>query len=80
MTEDIALNEDLLALEKSLKLRLQPIHPDQRFIGSLRKRLEQASTKDQDHRIAVSFITIAVGLVAGLIIFLIGQIFVGEKS
>jgi hypothetical protein len=30
MTEDIALNEDLLALEKSLKLRLQPIHPDQR--------------------------------------------------
>jgi len=81
MTEDSISNEDLLDLEKSLRLRLHPIQPDQKFVGSLRKRLEQASNQDNEHRLAMSFLTIAIGLVAGLFIFLIGQIlFRGKKK
>lgn len=81
MTDDTISNDDLLDLEKSLRLGLHPIQPDQNFVGSLLKRLEQASLQDDEHRLAISFLTIAIGLVAGLVIFLLGQIlFKGKKN
>lgn len=80
MTEASISNDDLLDLEKSLRLRLHPIQPDQKFVGSLLKRLEQASNQDDEHRLAMSFLTIAIGLVAGLVIFLLGKILFKSKK
>ncbi|MDY6846510.1 MAG: hypothetical protein SVP52_05185 [Chloroflexota bacterium] len=74
MTEDTMPNDELLELEKSLRSRLYPIQPDQKFVGSLLMRLEQESQRDDERRLAISFLTIAVGLVTGLAVFLLGQI------
>lgn len=80
MTEDTISNEDLLALEKSLRLKLHPIQPDQNFVSVLRKQLEQTSNQDAEQRLAMSFLTIALGLVVGLVIFLIGQVLFRSKK
>jgi hypothetical protein len=80
MTEDTISNQDLLDLERSLRLKLHPVQPDQNFVSGLRKQLEQASDQDAEHRLALSFLTIALGLVAGLVIFLIGQILFRSKK
>jgi hypothetical protein len=82
MTDNVLSNRDLLDLEKALREKLRPVTPDQKFIGSLRRQLEQTSEQDQERRLAASFLTIAGGLIMGLIIFLIGRIFMhdsGEK-
>ena len=73
-------NEELIRLERSLRKTLLPVKPDQNFIGSLRKKLEEEASEDHSHRIAISFLTIAAGLVAGLMIVLIGQILIREKE
>lgn len=73
-------NEDLLKLEKALRISLHPVQPNQKFIGLLRKRLKEEGSQDHSQRIAVSFLTIAAGLISGLVVFLIGQIITKGKS
>lgn len=80
MAENEISNEDLLALEKSLRLKLHPVQPDQEFVGALRKRLDQEAVRDQQNRLAISFLTIAGGLVIGLIVFVIGRIILHRKE
>jgi hypothetical protein len=61
-------------------LKLHPVQPDQNFVSGLRKQLEQVSDQDAEHRLAMSFLTIALGLFAGLVIFLLGQILFRSKK
>jgi len=80
MKKPTVSNEELLKLERSLRRTLHPVNPDQKFIGVLRKKLEQEANTDQAHRLAFSFLTIAAGLIAGLIAILIGQILLRENE
>lgn len=79
MTNRDSANEALLALEQSLRSQLNPVEPDQLFVGSLRQRLEDSPTYRQQRRLAVQMLTVAVGLVVGLAIFLIGRGFMHES-
>ncbi len=79
MKNSKASNEDLLRLERSLKHTLHPVYPDQRFVGSLRKKLKEEASQDRTHRLGISFLTIAAGLIAGLTVVLIGRILIKEK-
>lgn len=79
MTSRDSANEALLSLEQSLRLQLNPVQPDQQFVGRLRQRLEDSPTYRQQKRLAMKMLTIAVGLVAGLAIFLIGRGFIHES-
>ncbi len=78
MKETPSLNDDLLALERSLRSQLQPIKPDQQFVGNLRMRLEEISTYPQPQKTAFTLLTIAGGLLVGLVIFLIGKMILQE--
>lgn len=69
-------NEELLALEKSLKDQLNPVKPDQSFVGCLSKRLEDSPAYRRKRRMAATMLTVAGGLVFGLAIFLIGRGFI----
>lgn len=80
MKKSSVSNEDLLNLERSLKRTLKPVDPDNKFIGSLRKALREEVNQDRSHRLAFSFLTIAAGLIAGLMIILIGQILIKQKD
>jgi hypothetical protein len=73
-------NHELLRLENSLRQTLHPVYPDQKFVGSLRRQLNEEACKDSSHRLAVSFLTIAAGLIAGLVVILIGRILIKEKG
>lgn len=73
MQENHSINDDLLAFERSLKTKFQPIMPDQQFVGNLHTRLERSSIYQQQRRVAHILITTAGGLLFGLIIFLIGK-------
>lgn len=73
MKESQFTNEDLLALEQSLKSRLLPVQPDQGFVGSLRSRLEDSPIYQQQRETAYFFLSIASGLLVGLVVFLIGK-------
>lgn len=64
---------DLLAFEKSLKNRLQPITPDQDFVGGLHLRLEESPIYQQQRETAYFLFSIVSGLVIGLVIFLLGK-------
>jgi hypothetical protein len=64
---------DLLALEHALKTKLHPIKPDQVFVGSLRTRLEDNPVYHQQRQKAYILLSVASGLLVGLIIFLIGK-------
>jgi len=79
MTKRDSANEALLALEQSLRAQLNPVAPNQQFVGRLRQRLEDSPTYRQQRRLAVQMLTIAVGLVVGLTIFLIGRGFIRES-
>ena len=79
MTNRDSANEALLTLEQSLRSQLNPVQPDQQFVGRLRQRLEDSPTYRQKKRLAVQMLTIAIGLVAGLAIFLIGRGFIHES-
>lgn len=70
----------LLDLERSLKSGLNPIQPDQQFVGNLRRRLEDMPVYHRKQRLAVSMLSIAAGLVVGLAIFLIGRSFVHSAN
>lgn len=80
MSEQKSSNEDLLALEKSLKAKLNPVEPDKTFVGNLRVRLEGSTGYTKQRRLASSMLTIAGGLVVGLAIFLIGRGIMHEKN
>jgi hypothetical protein len=71
-------NEELLALEQSLKNRFQPIKPDQKFVGELRSQLEASPVYQQQRKTAFFLLSVAGGLFVGLIIFLIGKGFFQE--
>ena len=66
-------DDDLMAFERSIKLKFQPIRPDQQFVGNLRTRLETSPIYQKQRRVAKILITTAGGLLFGLIIFLIGK-------
>ncbi len=80
MMEYTANNDQLLALERSLQSELSPVRPNQQFIGNLRQRLVDSPIFRQQRRLAISFLSIAIGLVAGLVIFLIGHGFVKHSE
>jgi hypothetical protein len=78
MTQERSINDKLLALEESLKSKLHPVMPDRQFVGRLRKRLENSPTYQKQERLAATFLTVAAGLVVGLVIFLIGKGFIND--
>ncbi len=73
-------NETLLALEQSLKAKLNPVNPDQSFIHTLKQRLVNMPINDPHHRTAMTLLTIAGGLFLGLVIYLIGRGFINEND
>jgi len=73
MPQGKLINEKLLALEKSLKLKLQPVMPDQQFVGRLREHLEDSQTFQKQRKLAATFLSVAAGLLVSLVIFLIGR-------
>jgi hypothetical protein len=74
-------NEELLALEESLKRQLRIVPPRKDFVGALRKKLENSPILQERRRLAATMLSIALGLVAGLVIFLIGRGFMqGAKK
>jgi len=75
MNESDTLNESLLILEEKLKAKLNPVEPSQNFVVNLRKALEESDVAQQQRRTAASLLTIALGLIVGLAIFLIGKKF-----
>lgn len=78
MKEIQSTNQELLALEQSLKNRFQPIKPDQKFVGELRSRLEATPGYQQQRKAAYFLLSVAGGLFIGLLIFLIGRGFFQE--
>ena len=82
MAERLAADDQLRIIEQSLRTKLAPIVPNGQFIGSLRQRLEGSTIYERQHRLAVSMLSIALGLVVGLGIFLVGRNLVhdNEKS
>lgn len=73
-------NESLIALENSLKTKLQSVEPNQHFVNKLRTRLEESPILYRQRRTAATFLTIAGGLLIGLVIFLIGRGFLNQSS
>jgi len=73
MAERLVAEDQLHKIEQSLRTKLAPIVPNDQFIGSLRQRLEGSTIFEKQHRLAVSLLSIALGLVVGLAIFLIGR-------
>lgn len=73
MKDNQYTTSDLLALEQSLKSRLNPIKPDQSFVGNLHTRLEESPIYHQQRETAYFLLSVASGLVVGLGIFLIGK-------
>jgi len=69
-------DETLLALERSLKTKLNPVQPDQSFIQTLRQRLIETPKNNPQHRTAMTLLTIAGGLIFGLVIYLLGRGFI----
>lgn len=73
-----SVNERLLELEKSLKTKLHPVIPDRKFVGHLRKRLEDSTIYQNKKKLAATLLSVAAGLTIGLVIFLIGVGFLQE--
>ena len=73
MSEKNLTDRELAILETSLRTSLHPIEPDQKFVKKLRNQLE--NTKDFGHNLrhAKQLLTIAVGLLVGFAIFIIGR-------
>ncbi len=73
MAEKMLAENQLDQLEKSLRAKLAPIEPNEQFIGSLRRRLEDSPAYQKKQRLAVSLLSVALGLTVGLAVFLIGR-------
>ena len=70
----------LRQLEQSLKEDLRPVQPDRRFVGQLRDRLVDSPIYRRQRQLAFKMLTIAIGLLAGLVTFLIGKRFFEKGS
>jgi hypothetical protein len=68
-SSDFSLRE----LEHSLKKDLKPVLPDHGFVGRLRDRLVDSTGNQQQKQLAYKLLTIAGGLLVGLMTFLIGR-------
>ena len=73
MTDEKNKNEQLLALERSLREGLSPVAPRQAFVGTLRTRLEDSPIYQKKRRMAATLLTVAGGVVFGLSVFLIAR-------
>jgi hypothetical protein len=80
MAEKMNTENQLYQIEKSLKAKLAPVEPNEQFIGTLRRRLEDSPAYQQKRRLAASFLTVALGLTVGLTVFLIGKSLVNEAE
>jgi hypothetical protein len=80
MAEKLAYGDQLSQIERSLRTKLAPVAPNEQFIGGLRQRLEDSPIYQKQRRLAASLLSIALGLVVGLIIFLIGRGMVTEDE
>jgi len=73
-------NQELLALEQSLKAKLGPVVPDAGFIGNLQRRLEESPLMQRQRKLATSLLMTASGLLVGVVIFLIGRKYLHGES
>jgi hypothetical protein len=73
MKEIQSTDDDLLVLEQALRAKLHPITPNQEFVGNLRGQLENSSIYQRQRETAHVFLTIAGGLLVGLVVFLVGR-------
>lgn len=73
MSEGTSSDQALLALEHDLRSRLSAVTPDRKFVNNLRQRLEESPVYLQQRRTAAKMLTIAAGLMVGLVVFLIGR-------
>lgn len=80
MVERIAAENQIKKIEQTLRVKLAPIIPNDQFIGNLRKRLEGSTIYEKQHHLAVSMLSIAVALVVGLVIFLVGRGLVNDSE
>ncbi len=80
MVERIAAENQIKKIEQTLRVKLAPIIPNDQFIGSLRKRLEGSTIYEKQHHLAVSMLSIAVALIVGLVIFLVGRGLVNDSE
>ena len=72
-SEGTSSEEALLALQDTLRSRLSPVKPDRKFVNNLRARLEESPVYLEQRRTAAKMLTIAAGLMFGLVVFLIGR-------
>lgn len=80
MVERIAAENQIKKIEQTLRVKLAPIIPNDQFIGNLRKRLEGSTIYEKQHHLAVSMLSIAVALIVGLVIFLVGRGLVNDSE
>ena len=80
MVERIAAENQIKKIEQTLRVKLAPIIPNDQFIGNLRKRLEGSTIFEKQHHLAVSMLSIAVALIVGLVIFLVGRGLVNDSE
>jgi len=80
MKMNLGMNERLLELEKSLKSRLHPVAPDQKFVSHLSSRLEDIPIDQKQRTLGVTLLSVAAGLVVGLAIYLISREFNQEAE
>lgn len=73
MSEKVSTNEELLAIEEALRTRLNPVRPNQKFVSNLRQRLVESPAYQQRQQKAAKLLTVAGGLMFGLVVFLIGR-------
>jgi hypothetical protein len=73
MTNSELSNQSLIELEHSLKEYLNPVKPDQNFIGQLLQRLENSSSNPVQRKMARKLLRIALAFSVGFIVFLLGK-------
>ncbi|MFN2303395.1 MAG: hypothetical protein ACK2TV_06650 [Anaerolineales bacterium] len=78
MSEKNVTNQELAILEESLRSSLHPIEPDQIFVKQLRNQLENSPEFGHNLRLAKQILTVAVGLLVGFAIFIIGRDMIEE--
>jgi DNA gyrase/topoisomerase IV subunit B len=78
--ENAEQNISLFDLEHRLKSLMSPVRPDQKFIGQLRERLESSTAYNKQRQLGGKLLTIALGLLSGSIIFLVGRRFMQKPE
>jgi hypothetical protein len=73
MSDRNLTDQELAILEDSLRNSLHPVEPDRTFVRRLHRQLENAKDFGQNTRFAKQLLTIAVGLLVGFAIFIVGR-------